>query len=147
LTQTLPDTTTAFGTILVVEDEGLIALDLQRRLQALGYTVPATCATAGEAFTAASSHAPDLILMDIRLRGERDGIDAAEQIRTKLDIPVVFLTAHADMATLDRAKAASPFGYIVKPFGSTDLRANIEIARYRHKAEQIVRRNEAWLPE
>jgi two-component system cell cycle sensor histidine kinase/response regulator CckA len=145
LTQTLPDTTTAFGTILVVEDEGLIALDLQRRLQALGYTVPTTCATAEEAFTAASSHVPDLILMDIRLRGERDGIDAAEQIRTKLDIPVVFLTAHADMATLDRAKAASPFGYIVKPFGSTDLRANIEIARYRHKAEQIVRRNEAWL--
>jgi CheY-like chemotaxis protein len=133
------------GSVLVVEDESLIALDLQHRLMALGYRVPGIAATADDAVELAAAYMPDLILMDIRLRGPRDGISAAGEIRARLDIPVVFLTAHADMETLQRARQTDPFGYIVKPFGSTDLRAQIEIARNKHQTERKIRRSEAWL--
>jgi two-component system cell cycle sensor histidine kinase/response regulator CckA len=133
------------GSVLVVEDESLIALDLQRRLMALGYCVPGIAATADDAVELAAAYMPDLILMDIRLRGQRDGISTAGEIRARLDIPVVFLTAHADLETLQRARQTDPFGYIVKHFGSTDLRAQIEIARNKHQTERKIRRSEAWL--
>src|SRR5580704_9135676 len=105
--------------VVVVEDEGLIAHDIASRLQTLGHQVLATASTAEDAV--AHAGAADIVLMDIRIDGPRDGIDAAREIRAKYRIPVVFLTAHADRATLDRAKAAGPFGYLVKPFGPSAL--------------------------
>jgi two-component system, cell cycle sensor histidine kinase and response regulator CckA len=130
--------------ILIVEDEGLIAMDLKRRLEDYGYSVPDVAQTANDAVRMAALHVPDLILMDIRLKGERDGILAAEEVRLKMDIPVIFLSAHADPDTLRRAGVAAPFGYIVKPFGTTDFRAHIEMALYKHDAERRLRRSEAW---
>src|SRR4051812_40477376 len=129
--------------ILVVEDEGLIAMDLKRRLEAYGYLVPAVADTAEGAVHLAASHLPDLVLMDIRLKGKADGIDAATEIR-KLDIPVIFLTALSDAETVGRAGGAQPYGYIVKPFGLTDLQPPIQIALYRHEADRHLRRTEAW---
>src|SRR6267154_2180401 len=113
--------------ILVVEDEGLIAMDLKYRLERFGYSVPGVASNAEDAVHLASSEMPDLVLMDIRLNGKRDGIEAASDLR-ELDIPVIFMTAHADPDTLRRAHVAEPYGYIVKPFGTTDIRANIETA-------------------
>src|SRR5437660_2646136 len=100
--------------VLVVEDEGLIARDIESRLRQSGYAVSAVDTGEG-AVDAARMLSPDVILMDIRLNGRMDGIEAAEAIRTRYDIPVVFLTARADRDTLDRAKLAAPFGYLTKP--------------------------------
>lgn len=102
--------------VLVVEDENIVALDIQSRLEDLGYDVPATASSGEEALEKAEAVRPDLVLMDITLRGEMDGIEASRRIRRDLNIPCVFLTAHGDNATLQRAKGAGPFGYIVKPF-------------------------------
>lgn len=131
--------------VLVVEDEGVIALELRRRLERYGYSVPAVAATADEAVRLSAQHNPDVILMDIRLGGKKDGIEAAEEIGRRLDIPIIFVTAHADLATLERAKAVEPFGYIVKPFGTTDFRAQIEMAHYKHQMERKLRNAEANL--
>jgi PAS domain S-box-containing protein len=131
--------------ILLVEDEALIAMDLERRLERLGYSVTSIAKTADEAVRLAASHMPDLILMDIHLSGKRDGIEAAEEIRKILDIPVVFLTAHNDNDTVERARATGPFGYITKPFDKANLRIHIEIAISKHRTEKKLRQNEAWL--
>lgn len=131
--------------ILLVEDEALIAMDLRQRLQRLGYTVISSAKTADDALNLAISHVPDLILMDIHLQGSRDGIHAAQEIQQKLDVPIVYLTAHSDNVTLDRAKITGPFGYITKPYDIDSLRAQIEMAIARHEAEQKLRRSEAWL--
>ncbi|MGD1070748.1 MAG: response regulator [Bryobacteraceae bacterium] len=131
--------------ILIVEDEGLIALDLKKKLEQVGYTVPAIADSAASALLSVESLEPSLVLMDIRLRGPRDGIDTADQIRRRFHVPVVFVTAHADRETLDRARITEPFGYIVKPFHSVDFRAQIEIALWKHKMEQKLRAGEAWL--
>lgn len=138
---------TAFGeerNILIVEDEALIALDLQRRLEHAGYNVHGIATDAAQALDLASS-LPDLILMDIRIGGQRDGIEVADEIRRHFDIPVMFLTAHADAETLERAKRVRPQGYIVKPFGHTNFRAQIEVACHTYEMERKVRRSEAWL--
>ncbi|MCU0552143.1 MAG: ATP-binding protein [Leptolyngbya sp. Prado105] len=124
--------------VLIVEDESIIALDIQTSLQLAGYQVVSIAATAEEALYDAAHLQPDLVLMDIRLHGEMDGVDTAEQIRQKLHLPVVFLTAHADENTLSRAKQSQPFGYILKPFEDRDLVTTIEIALSRHKAETAV---------
>lgn len=129
--------------VLVVEDEGLIAHDITSRLEALGHQVVATVSTAEEAVEHAA-HA-DLVLMDIRIDGQRDGIDAAQEIRARHQVPVVFLTAHADRATLERAKAAGPFGYITKPLGPASLHTSIEMAVYKHHMERQLEEQEAWL--
>src|ERR1700736_3113676 len=129
--------------VLVVEDEGLIAHDIATRLQALGHEVVATVATAEEAVEQAAG--ADLVLMDIRIDGQRDGIAAAQEVRARHHIPVVFLTAHADRATLDRAKAADPFGYLVKPLGPASLHTSIEMAIYKHCLERQLEEQEAWL--
>ena len=102
--------------VLIVEDEAIVSMDLRYRLEALGYTVTAEAKSGEEAVESASSLQPDLVLMDIGLSGEIDGIDAAAQIRDQFDVPVVYLTDHADVATLKRAKLTEPFGYIVKPY-------------------------------
>src|SRR5512139_2167279 len=107
--------------ILVVEDERIVAKDISRRLEKLGYTVVATASSGAEAIRKAREIHPDLILMDVQLKGDMDGIDAAQQIRADADIPVIYLTAYADQNTLQRAKITEPFGYIVKPFDERDL--------------------------
>ena len=131
--------------ILIVEDEGLIAMDLKRKLERAGYTVPAIVDNAEDALRSARDIRPALVLMDIRLNGSVDGIEAADQIRRQFHLPVMFVTAHADRATLDRARIAEPFGFIVKPFHSVDFCAQIEMALWKHQMEQKLRVSEAWL--
>jgi two-component system, cell cycle sensor histidine kinase and response regulator CckA len=131
--------------ILVVEDEGLIAIDLKRKLEQAGYFVPMIADSAEDAISGVERHHPNLVMMDIRLRGERDGIQTADQIRRQFQIPVMYVTAHADRETLERAKITEPFGYIVKPFHSVDFRAQIEMAIWKHQMEEKLRVSEAWL--
>ena len=128
--------------VLVVEDEGLIAHDIATRLVALGHQVVATVATADEAVEQAAG--ADVVLMDIRIDGQRDGIAAAQEVRARHHVPVVFLTAHADRATLERAKSADPFGYITKPLGPASLHTSIEMAVYKHRMERQLEEQEAW---
>jgi two-component system cell cycle sensor histidine kinase/response regulator CckA len=135
--------TTKSCKVLVVEDEGLIALDIAGRLEALGHEVVATVGTAQEALEKAAG--ADLVLMDIRLDGTVDGIEAASLIRERYHLPVIFLTAHADRATLDRAKLAGPCGYIVKPLTAASLNASLEIALYKHRIEGLLEEREALL--
>lgn len=121
--------------ILVVEDETLVADDLQETLTLLGYEVPALLASGEEAIAQVTQLQPDLVLMDIRLAGAIDGIEASNIIQTQHHIPVVYLTANADSSTLDRAKVSRPFGFITKPFDEKMLSTTIEIALSRHQAE------------
>ncbi|MGG6263845.1 hybrid sensor histidine kinase/response regulator [Leptolyngbya sp. AN03gr2] len=125
--------------VLVVEDESIIALDIQTSLQNAGYQVVSIATCAEEALNDTAVLQPDLILMDIRLRGEMDGVETAEQIRQTWQLPVIFLTAHADENTLLRAKKTQPFGYILKPFEDRELITMIEIALSRHKAESLIK--------
>jgi two-component system cell cycle sensor histidine kinase/response regulator CckA len=139
----MKDQATRSCKVLVVEDEGLIALDIAGRLEALGHEVVATVGTAREAVEQAAG--ADLVLMDIHLDGTVDGIDAASLIRERYRLPVIFLTAHADRATLDRAKLAGPFGYIVKPLTAASLNASLEVALYKHRMERMIEEREALL--
>lgn len=125
--------------ILVVEDERVVARDIEKRLKKLGYVVVANVASGEDAVRKAAELRPDLVLMDIQLKGVMDGIEAAEQIRTEFAIPVIYLTAYADETTLQRAKATEPFGYIVKPFDEKDLHVAIEIALRRQLSETAIR--------
>lgn len=122
--------------ILIVEDEFIIAKDIQISLENLDYDVCALVSTGEEAVEKTEKERPDLVLMDIVLRGEMDGIEAAHQIRTRFDIPVVYLTAYADDKTVERAKVTEPFGYLIKPFKDRELHAIIEMALYKHKTEK-----------
>jgi len=131
--------------ILVVEDQNIIALDLQSRLTGLGYEVPVILAHGEEAVLHCQADLPDLILMDIRLKGQVDGIQAAERIRTFADLPIIYLTAHSDDQTLARAQQTEPHGYLLKPFEDRELRLTIEIALYKHSMERQLRDNERWL--
>ena len=128
--------------ILVVEDENIIAMDIQSRLEFLGYAVPAVAYSGEEAIRKVSEVHPDLVLMDIVLEGKMDGVEAAEQIKVQFDIPVVYLTAYADENTLQRAKITESYGYILKPFEARDLHANIEIALYKHRMERKLKESE-----
>ncbi|MDW7732432.1 MAG: response regulator [Methanolobus sp.] len=121
--------------ILVVEDENVVALEIKKRLIRLGYVVPSVAASGKDAISKAKGFLPDLVLMDIRLKGEMDGIEAAQEIRTQLGIPVIYLTAHSDEETLERAKQTEPDGYILKPFEEDDLRTIIEVTLYKHQKE------------
>jgi len=121
--------------ILVVEDEGIIAMDIAMSLESLGYEVTATVPSGEQAIEKVAEDKPDLIFMDIVLKGEMDGIETAGQIRSQFKIPVVYLTAFADEKTLERAKITGPFGYITKPFEDTDLRVAVEIGLYKAKLE------------
>ncbi len=131
--------------ILVVEDELIIAKGIQKRLQALGYCVAGSASSGEEAVEKALRLLPDLVLMDINLQGAMDGVTAAELIRTKADMPVIFLTAYADADTLERAKVTEPFGYIVKPFQDITLQSSIEMALYKHRMETRLRSSQQWL--
>ena len=134
--------------ILIVEDQKLIAADLENTLRKLEYEVLAAVSSGEKAIATTEELRPDLVLMDIRLRGEMDGIEAAAIIRQRVDVPVIYLTAYADEQTLRRAKITTPFGYVVKPFNERELRAAIEIALYKHQtdsqlAEERARRRAA----
>jgi CheY-like chemotaxis protein len=121
--------------VLVVEDESIIAMDIVATLKKLGYEVTATVPSGEQAISEVEEDKPDLILMDIVIKGEMDGIETAEQIRSRFSIPVVYLTAYADEKTLERAKITGPFGYITKPFQDTDLRVAVEIGLYKAKMD------------
>ena len=131
--------------ILVVEDERVVALDIRSQLRNLGYDVPTIVSRGEDAVQTATELSPDLVLMDIHLRGEMDGIQAAQHIRTHLDIPVIYLTAYADDDTLQRAKVTEPFGYVVKPFEERELYTTIEMALYKHRTEQELAQSQRWL--
>ena len=131
--------------ILIVEDERITAEDLRDILTELGYTVTASVSTGADAIAQAEQTRPDLALMDIRIKGAMDGTEAARILRERLNIPVVYLTAHADSATLSRAKLAVPLGYITKPFQEAELHASIEMALHKHREDLLARQKEELL--
>lgn len=128
--------------LYIVEDERIIAIDLQRRLERLGYEICGTDASGEAALIGIEKQRPDLVLMDIVLQGEIDGIDVAIQIKANYNIPVIFLTAYTDSKTLDRAKAASPLGYILKPFKERELATMLEMALFKSVADSRIREKE-----
>ncbi|HVP24417.1 MAG TPA: response regulator [Methanomicrobiales archaeon] len=128
--------------ILVVEDEFVTAADIEGHLREMGFEVPATVDSGEGAIVKAGEIRPDLILMDITLSGRLTGIEAAERIRQLYGIPVIFLTAHSEQSTLRSALSSNPFGYIIKPFDPSGLRAGIEMALYKHGMEARLRENE-----
>jgi signal transduction histidine kinase len=126
--------------VLVVEDEPIVAADLKMRLEMLGCKVVGTASNGEKALTLAGQLLPDLVLMDIRLEGAMDGIETAQQMRRRWHLAVVYLTAYADDTTVERAKVTEPFGYILKPFKDRELKTIIEMALYKHHAEEEIRR-------
>jgi two-component system, cell cycle sensor histidine kinase and response regulator CckA len=131
--------------ILVVEDERIVAEDIRRSLKKLGYEVSAVVSTGRDALRKVRQDPPDLVLMDIVLRMEMNGIQTTEKIHEIHDVPVIYLTAYADEETLERAKKTEPYGYILKPFEDRELQTTIEMALYKHKMQRRIRQNEAWL--
>lgn len=129
--------------ILIVEDEAIVAEDFQHIITSLGYEVAGCCATADDAIKKAGELHPDLILMDIILKGKKDGLYAAREISTKMDIPVIFVTVYSDRDLIERAKNGESYGYILKPFQEKQLLPSIEIALYGHKMKKQVEEAEA----
>jgi CheY-like chemotaxis protein len=125
--------------ILVVEDEMVISLEIVTTLKRLGYEIAGQAVTGADAIWMAGDTNPDLILMDIRLRDEMDGIEAALRIQEQSDCPIIFLTAHSDEATLERAIAINPTGYLIKPFKDRELYSTIELALHKHDIWQRIR--------
>ena len=123
--------------ILVVENEAIIARDIQDKLEDLGYDVPAIASSGEEAIKKAEEIKPDLVLMNIGLKGDMDGIDAAAHIHNRFDIPVVYVTAYMDEKRLERAKVTEPFGYIIKPFEDKELASTIEKALGGNHKERL----------
>lgn len=131
--------------ILIVEDEGIIAEDIQMSLQDLGYEVSGIVTRGKEAIRTAAEQRPDLVLMDVVLQGEMDGIVAANEIHTLLKIPIIYLTAYSDDKMLERAKNTEPFGYLIKPFRDRELRSTIEMALYKNELDNKLRESQEWL--
>ncbi len=117
---------------LIVEDETLIADELRERLSRLGFSVIAAVGSAEEGIAMAIGELPDLVLMDIRLKGEKDGVQAAQEIRARVDVPIIYLTAYSDQITVDRAKKSEHDGFVLKPFRGRELQATIDVAVLRH---------------
>lgn len=128
--------------IMVVEDEAVISMEIQDRLARMGHSVCGTAASGDEAVSLASSNRPDLILMDIQLRGDVDGVEAAREIRSRMGVPVIYLTAFADDRTIERARETQPCGYLVKPFSDKELYAAIEMALYKRSMEEQLRESQ-----
>ncbi len=131
--------------ILIVEDESIVAEDLKQSLIGLGYEVPSVESSGEKALEKIKKMRPDLVLMDIVLYGEMDGIDAAKEVHDRFDIPVVYLTSYSDEKILERAKITEPYCYIIKPFKERELHINIEIAIYKHKMEKKLKESKQWL--
>jgi DNA-binding NtrC family response regulator len=132
--------TTPSARILVVEDESIVAFDISSRLRRLGHTVVGTARSGEAAYHLCGQHHPDLVLMDVRIEGDEDGIDVAHRIRADFDIPCVFLTAYADPDTLARARTAAPLGYIVKPFDQRDIEVTVQTALGRGRIHRELQR-------
>ena len=126
---------------LIVEDESLIAEELEERLSRLGFSVIAAVDSADEAIAIAIRDRPDLILMDIRLKGGKDGVQAAIEIRRQVDVPIVYVTAYSDQRTVNQVRESDHDGYLLKPFRARELRSTIEVAMQRH----AIRTNEKIL--
>lgn len=131
--------------ILIVEDEQVVAWHIREALEKLGYEVVASVASGTRAIEQAETERPDLVLMDIRLKGKIDGVTAAEQIYTRFDIPIIYLTAHTDENTLQRATRTAPFGYLVKPLRAQELKTTIEVTLHRHQLERAARQTQQQL--
>ncbi len=131
--------------ILIVEDERIVAKELQRSLTTLGYRVPYTAASCDDALRLADTQRPDLVLVDIRIRGERDGIATAQELARRYRVPVIYLTAYADKHTVERAKHTEPYGYLLKPVKLEELRSAVEIAFHKHAVDETLRARERWV--
>ena len=131
--------------IMIVEDNNIVALDLKKRLENLNYKVTNIFARGEDALESVDRSQPDVIIMDIKLKGELDGITTTELISRKYDIPVIFFTAYTSEKLLSRAKLTRPYSYIVKPFNDRELSCNIEIALYNHKLKMKLEETEQWL--
>ena len=126
--------------ILIVEDESIVAMDIKQSVEKLGYEVQGIASTGKKAVEYLSRKSkPDLILMDIMIKGDQSGIEVSEYVRAHFQIPVIFLTAYADEQTLAKAKVTDPYGYILKPFREVDLKTNIEVALHKHKESMKLR--------
>jgi PAS domain S-box-containing protein len=130
--------------IMIVEDERIVAEDIKEGLQNMGYTVTSVAKSGEMAIEMAEKDRPDLVLMDIVLKGKMDGIETAKQFRSHFDIPVVYLSAYSDENILKRVKLTEPFGYIIKPFIEKELQVNIEMALYKHKMEKELKESKEW---
>jgi two-component system response regulator LytT len=131
--------------VLVVEDENIVAKDIQQSLLKMGYKVIGTASSGEKAKEILKENQPDIILMDIMLKGNMSGIDTAEYVKDIYDLPVIFLTAYADENTLSKAKITEPYGYILKPFKEIDLHTSIEMALYKHKkTSELKKENEIY---
>jgi PAS domain S-box-containing protein len=131
--------------ILVVEDERIVALALDKALRSMGYVVTGFADSGEEAVAKATQSHPDIVLMDIRLKGKMDGIEAADKIQKHLDIPVVYLTAYGDEQILQRATSTAPYGYVLKPFEERDVHIALEMALYKHLTERELKDRQRWL--
>ncbi len=131
--------------ILIVEDERLVAAYIEKMVVGLGYEVAGVVSTGEDAVREAIRESPDLVLMDIMLRGSMDGITASDEIRKRAPIPIIFLTAYADGQTIERAKATEPSGYLLKPFEEKDLHTAIEISLHKHRVNMQLKERERWL--
>lgn len=131
--------------VMIVEDEAVVALHLRQELTKLGYTVTGIAAGGEQALKMIDELFPDIVLMDIHIQGEMDGIETAGRIPRYLHIPIVFLTAYSEDTTLKRAADTHPYGYLIKPFLGRELHATIKMALERSRADEAVRENEALL--
>jgi CheY-like chemotaxis protein len=130
---------------MIVEDEAVVAMHLRQELQKLGYTVAGTATSGGQALKMIEDVFPDVILMDIHIQGELDGIETASRIPRYLHIPVIYLTAYSEDSTLKRASDTCPYGYLIKPFLDRELHATIKMALERSRADEAIRENESLL--
>jgi DNA-binding LytR/AlgR family response regulator len=131
--------------IFIVEDESIVAKDIQNSLIKLGYNVVGIANNGVDAIEKVVALAPDLVLMDIMIKGNLTGIEASEKIKEQINVPVIFLTAYADESTLTRAKITEPYGYILKPFKEIDLHSNIEMAIYKHRKDAALLKERDFL--
>ncbi len=131
--------------IFIVEDESIVAKDIQHSLTKLGYNVVGVANNGNDAIDKITELAPDLVLMDIMIKGPLTGIEVTEKIKEKMNVPVIFLTAYADEGTLSRAKVMEPYGYILKPFKEIDLHSTIEMAVYKHQKDAALMKERDFL--
>ena len=133
------------ATLLVAEDEFIVAFDLQTKLKTMGYDVPVVVSSGEEILEQIPKVKPDIVLLDIMLKGQLDGVETAKIIKEKYKLPVIYLTAFADEKTLDRARITDPFGYVLKPFEERDLKTTIEMGLYRYKIQLELEERDNWL--
>ncbi|MBI5712187.1 MAG: response regulator, partial [Chloroflexi bacterium] len=131
--------------ILIVEDESIVALDLRRILTRAGYAVTQIVVSGAEAIHSVNTQPPDAVLMDIGLSGDMNGIVASQRILEIVEIPIIYVTANSDLATVQQAQTTNPFGYVLKPFDEREIRIVLEMALYKHRIDQDIKESRAWL--